>query len=296
MHIDRYLWILETLSTYRALTLEQLNARWVECEVDGGNPLPRRTFMTYRNRIEKMFGVVIKCNLSSYEYYIDEEENHVGPYVDWLLNSMSINSTLQGAGEVASRIILEEVPSAREFLSQVIDALKQNLSISFSYRSYTRSNVSAGVVVEPYFVKIFKQLWYVIGYNPKDGKIKTYALDRMSDLKVLAERPFQMPASFSPRDFFKDCFGITTNDNSAKEIKLKVSPVQAKYMRALPLHHSQQEMVQADGYSLFTFKMRLTYDLREHLLSMGSNIEVLSPPELKTQIREELRRTMALYE
>ena len=41
--------------------------------------------------------------------------------------------------------------------------------------------------------------------------------------------------------------------------------------------------------------MKVTYDLRERLLSMGSNIEVLSPPELKLQIKEELKRALELY-
>ena len=54
-----------------------------------------------------------------------------------------------------------------------IDAMKQNRRIRFSYKSYTRSLPTDGIVLEPYFVKIFKQLWYVIGMNVKDGVVKT---------------------------------------------------------------------------------------------------------------------------
>ena len=149
-------------------------------------------------------------------------------------------------------------------------------------------------MLEPYFVKIFKQLWYVIGNNVKEGQIKTYALDRMSGLNLLQDT-FTMPADVKPSEFFKDCFGITTNQNSPKRIVLRVEPTQAKYFRALPLHSSQQEEVH-DNYSIFTFQMRITYDLKEELMSHGATIEVLEPQELKTLILTELQQAIKNYQ
>lgn len=295
MTINKCIWIADTLRRYGALTLAQINELWQASSVSDGNPLPRRTFMTYRNNIEEMFNIRIVCNKSTYEYYIEDLEQDGKSYIDWMLDSMSISGTLQSASGISDRIVLEDVPSARHHLPVVIDALKRNLCIKFSYKSYTRAGVTRGTVIRPYFVKIFKQLWYVIGYNVKDGKIKTYALDRMSELTILADHPFEMPADFSPKVFFEDYFGITTTNNAPKEIKIKVEPVQAKYLRALPLHASQQEMILVGGYSLFTYKMCVTYDLREKLLSMGSNVEVISPSELRMQIKEELHKTLELY-
>ena len=104
-----------------------------------------------------------------------------------------------------------------------------------------------------------------------------------------------MPQNIDPSDFFKDCFGIITNKNSAKRIVLRVEPTQAKYFRALPLHHSQQEEVH-DHYSVFTYKMRITYDLKEELMSHGASIEVLEPKELKLLIRDELEKALKNYQ
>lgn len=297
MLLDKYVWIVDTLRRYGALTLAQINEKWIEGEVNDGKPLPRRSFMTYRNNIEDMFNINIICNKSTYEYYIEDTGDPGGSRIDWMIDSLSISGTLQNSKDVSNRILLEDVPSARHNLPAVIDALKANLCIQFSYKTYTRAGYSRGVVIQPYFVKIFKQLWYVIGFNVKDGKIKTYALDRMSDLCILADKPFKMPEDFAPKEFFKDCFGITTNNNTPKEIKILAEPVQTKYLRALPLHPSQKEItVHNGGYTVFSYKMRITYDLKQQLLSMGSNIEILSPPELKTMIMEELKRALAIYD
>ena len=292
--INRYVWLVDTISRYGRITLKDLNAAWLRSEISEGKPLARRTFFHYRDGVEEMFDINIKCDKATFEYYIDDKDGEDNARLrSWLVDSVSMSGTLSNARDISSRIMLENVPSAREHLPVVIDALKQNRRIRFSYKSYTRALPTDGIVLEPYFVKIFKQLWYVIGLNVKDGQIKTYSLDRMSNLNLLQDL-FDMPENVNPSEFFKDCFGIITNQNSAKRIVLRVEPTQAKYFRALPLHSSQQEEVH-DQYSIFTYKMRITYDLKEELMSHGASIEVLEPQELKTLIRTELEQALNNY-
>ena len=293
--INRYVWLVDTISRYGRITLKDLNAAWLRSEISEGKPLARRTFFHYRDGVEEMFDINIQCDKTTFEYYIDDsgsEDN--ARLLSWLVDSVSMSGTLSSARDISSRIMLENVPSAREHLPVVIDALKQNRRIRFSYKSYTRALPTDGIVLEPYFVKIFKQLWYVIGLNVKDNQIKTYSLDRMSNLNLLQDT-FTMPEDINPSKFFKDCFGIITNQNSAKRIVLRVEPTQAKYFRALPLHSSQQEEVH-DQYSIFTYKIRITYDLKEELMSHGASIEVLEPQELKMLIRNELEQALKNYQ
>lgn len=293
--INRYVWLVDTISRYGRITLKDLNAAWLRSDISEGKPLARRTFFHYRDGVEEMFDINIMCDKSTFEYYIDNSGGENNARLrSWLVDSVSLSGTLSNAHDVSSRIMLENVPSAREHLPVVIDALKQNRRIRFSYKSYTRSLPSDGIVLEPYFVKIFKQLWYVIGLNVREGQIKTYSLDRMSQLNLLQDT-FTMPENINPSEFFKDCFGIITNQNSPKRIVLRVEPTQAKYFRALPLHSSQQETVQ-DQYSIFTYQMRITYDLKEELMSHGASIEVLEPQELKMLIRNELEQALKNYQ
>ncbi len=293
--VNRYVWLVDTISRYGRITLKDLNKAWLRSEISEGKPLARRTFFHYRDGVEEMFDINIQCDKSTFEYYIDTSgEEHNARLQSWLVDSVSISGMLSGAHDISGRIMLENVPSARQYLPVVIDALKQNRRISFSYKSYTRSRPTDGIVLEPYFVKIFKQLWYVIGLNVKDKQVKTYSLDRMSQLNLLQDT-FVMPEDVNPSEFFKDCFGIITNRNRPKRIVLRVEPTQAKYFRALPLHSSQQEEVH-DEYSVFTYQMRITYDLKEELMSHGASIEVLEPQELKLLIRNELEQALKNYE
>ena len=292
--IAKYIWMVDTIERYGSISRERLNELWKLSEFGNGRPLPRRTFYNYREGIADTLGIDIGFNKSTYEYYIENDGSETtSKRQQWLLDSMAISGMVSSSADITNRIVLENVPSAREYLPRVVDAMRHNQRLTFAYKSYKRVNRQTGIILEPYFVKIFNQLWYVIGYNVKDKMIKTYSLDRMSDVNILNDT-FMMPEGFSPEDFFADCYGITTSKAAAKRISLKVEPTQAKYLRALPLHHSQQEEVH-DSYSIFRYKMHNTYDLRERLLSHGSSVEVLEPPELKAQIIDELKKSLENY-
>lgn len=294
--LNRYIWLIDTIKRHGAITRERLNRLWMQSPISDGEPMPRRTFYNYRNAIEELFKINIECNPSTFEYYIDSEsDNYSESVTDWLLNSAAMSNVLSSVGEVSDRIFLEDVPSARMHLSTVIGALKEYHPVTFSYHPYTRVNPSPGVTVEPYFLKIFRQRWYVTGRNVKEDKIKTYALDRMTEVNVLDTVTFSIPDDFDSEAFVRDTFGIVFSHGDPKDVTLKADSRQAKYLRALPLHHSQQEMIH-DSYSLFHYRLRLTPDFVQEILSLGPSVMVLSPPELRAMVVSSLKETIALYE
>lgn len=289
---SRYIWLVDTINRHGRITRQEINKLWVQSPYSDGNPMPRRTFYNYRQAVEEIFNIVIENDPSTYEYYIPESEQKRGTTA-WLLDSAATSDIITGARDVADRIFLENVPSARQNLPTIVQALRDNVSIKFDYHPYTRTKPTTGVVVEPYFTKIFKQRWYVVGRNVKEDKIKTYALDRMQRV-TLQRDTFKLPADFDPATYFRDAFGIVVDQGQPKTIKLKVEPTRAKYFKALPLHHTQDAM-ETDAFTIFTYKMRITRDLVADLLSYGSEVTVMQPPELKAMIVNELQKSLNNY-
>lgn len=292
--LGRYVWLIDTIRRYGSITREQLNRLWVRSPYSDGEPLPRRTFYNYRTAIEELFSISIECNPATYEYYIASGDNRQEGVTDWLLNSAAMSNVLSTVSDVSDRIFLEDVPSARRYLSQVVSALREHRAVHFTYRPYTRSTPTPGVVVEPYFLKIFRQRWYLTGRNVIDGKVKTYALDRMEEV-TLDDEMFTPDPTFDAESYVRDTFGIVFSQGEPKEVAVRTDPRQAKYFRALPLHHSQREAVH-DNYSIFYYKLRLTPDFVQELLSLGPKVTVIAPPELRAMVRASLRETLALYD
>lgn len=290
---NRYVWLVDTIKRYGRITRKDLDECWRRSPFSNGEGLARRTFYNYRMAVEELFSINIECDTSTFEYYIAQEDAHNESVTNWLLNSAATNDVLTASRDVSDRIFLEDVPSARNYLGLAIDALKHRHPICFTYNSYTRSQPTRGVTLEPYFLKIFKQRWYVTGRNAADLKIKTYALDRMQDVTISTDT-FAEPAGFDVETYSRDSFGIVFTQSEVRMVELRTDPHQAKYFRDLPLHRSQQEIVH-DNYSIFTYHLRLTPDLVSEILSHGSRVTVLNPPELKAMVRQELEGALSGY-
>lgn len=290
--LGRYVWLVDTIRRYGSITREKLGEMWLKSPYSDGNPLPRRTFYNYRMAIEELFNIEIKCDPSTYEYSIDEGDAHMEGLTDWLLNSAAMSNVLSNVSDVSDRIFLEDVPSARLYLSQVISALKDKHPVRFTYRPYTRSKATPGVTIEPYFLKIFRQRWYVTGRNTADSLIKTYALDRMEDVSILPDT--FSDDGFDAESYVRDSFGIIFSQGDTYDVVLRTDPRQAKYFRALPLHPSQREEIH-DLFSEFHLRLRLTPDFVQELLSLGPRVKVMAPAELREMVKSQLREALDQY-
>lgn len=295
--LSRYIWIVDTIRRYRRISFDQIRERWSMSQFSShGETIPRRTFYNYRRAIEDVFGIEIRYNSSTFEYYIEEsdEPRRGATITDWLLNSAATSSVVSESRQISSRIFLEDIPSAREHLNIVMDAVKHNHPVQFDYAPYTRVNPSRDVVVEPYFLNLLRQRWYMTGRNTADGKIKTYALDRIVKASILPET-FEIPADFDATTYSSDSFGVIFSMGKPHDIRLRVDSRRARYLRTLPLHHSQDEYIH-DGFSVFTYRLRLTPDLVSEIISMGGDITVEAPDELRAMVKDQLRKALANYE
>ncbi len=290
--ISRYIWIVDTINRYGKLTREEIDRLWMRSPMGDGNPIPPRTFYHYRRAIEENFHIDILCNRCG-EYYINQNDENNPLLTNWLLDSYAVNSAMKDSNISGDRVLVEDVPSAREYLPVVLDAIGNSEKIKFSYAGFNRSRIEEDIVFHPYFVKRYKQRWYMVGLRDRNSDIRTYALDRVRAMKPINET-FKMPENMDPATFFDNIVGITVSKAPVRIVKIRTTPQQAKYFRALPIHSSQQEEIH-DNYSIFTYHLKLNYELVHELLGYGSQVTVLAPKELKAMVCDELEKMISQY-
>ena len=292
--IQRYMWFFDTVWRYKRITRGEIERLWLQSDLSDGNPLTRRTFCNYREGAENLFDVNILCDTSTYEYYIEQAQpDKSSDLQKWLFDSLSVNYLMRHGADMAERIIPEHIPSGNDYMATITEAMQQGHVIRMTYHAFWKMSAQK-VELEPYFVKAFRKRWYVIGYNRKDRQIKTYALDRVVELSLTTDT-FEFPADFNPANYFAQSFGVIRSDEQPEAIRLRATMRQAQYLRALPLHHSQREYEVGDGYVDFIYNMYITYDLIQELLSLGREIEVISPAKLRNEIRNKLQAALDLY-
>ena len=257
--------------------------------------MDRTTFIRYKNDIEELFSLNIVCDRKTNEYYIENEvilKNNTLQY--WMLDSLSVSNMLMESASMKDRILLENIPSGKEYLHQIIDAMKQGNKLVMEYRKF-RSTTGRLVTVEPYAVKVFKQRWYLLGNDVKKERPAVYALDRIVSLKESTET-FQYPLDCVAEDFFKDCYGVIYGtDAVAQRIVLRAYPPYINYIRTLPLHASQKELVSTYEYADFEYYLRPTFDFKQELLSQADEVEVLEPLSFREEMKNILQRMLKRY-
>lgn len=289
---NRYIWLVDTIHRSGKITFEELNNKWLRNSMSEGKQIPLRTFHNHRTAIEEMFDISIVCDKSNYEYYIDNNEDiEKGGVRKWLLNTFAVNNLINESHKLKHRILFEDIPSGQQYLTAIIEAMRDGVKLEMSYQSYW-SETFGTFEIEPYFVKVFKQRWYMIA---KSDKLRIYALDRIKSLST-SKNTFKIPENFDPENYFYDCYGVIQDENiSAKTITIKVSAFQANYVRALPLHHSQIETEKTVDYSIFEYFVKPTFDFRQEILSLGDCVEVIAPESFRKEIKDLVGNMIQVY-
>lgn len=294
--LNKYVWLVKTIYKAKYISLEEINKLWIEEDMSEGMEIPRKTFNTWKNQAEELFGIIINCERKGgYHYYIENADDiKNGEFRNWLLESVSVGNLLLENKSLNNRIILENVPSGKEHLARILEAMKKSEVLEIIYKSYWEEEEKT-LKVAPYCVKLFRQRWYMVARRLFDDKIRIYSLDRIRQLSVTAEN-FTYPDDFSPENYFDGFFGIINiKDVPVENVVLKVDAGQANYMRALPLHSSQKEVEKNKFGSIFTLKIRPTFDFMQEILWNGDTVEVLEPQWLRIEMAVIVKRLWNKY-
>lgn len=295
---SRYVWLVDLIHRHEAITLEEINNHWQRSSLNpDGNSLPLRTFHNHRQAVEQMFDINIECDKrNGFRYYIDgaEDMEHDGPR-SWLLNSLAVNNIISESRRLKERILFEQIPSGQKYLTGILEAMKENRVVEISYKRFWR-NESLTYLVHPYCVKVFKQRWYMIAFNPLKDKVLTYSLDRIQDIS-LTDDTFLFPEDFNGEQYFHDSFGIIVQEElQAENVLLRVRPDKAQYFETLPLHHSQHIEKTESDHIVFGYYLRPTFDFIQEILSHGADVEVLKPQWLREELKKIIIQQLQAYQ
>ena len=288
----QYIWIINTLRSYRKLTLDELNQKWIDDGVAAGNPLQRSSFNRHRDAIQDMFGIVIDCEPRTYKYYISNTEVLGDDSVEsWLFSTLTVHGMLADSAAVKERLVLENAPAGEQYLDILIRAIRTNHRLRIGYKKFGAEGYEK--VVCPYAMKLFRQRWYLLALNDEE-QMRIYALDRMT-MALLTDETFEIPADFSAQTYFSEYFGVLTNDTPMAHVVVRAHKWMPNYLRTLPLHHSQRELESTADYTDFSFDIRPTSDFLGELLRHSDGIEVIDPPELRAKMRQMIAETLKRY-
>lgn len=290
----RYIHIMNKLRTGPA-TFEQIDAyllRHSELQESNFN-MSKRQFQRDLKDIESIFEVEIKFDFRRKVYAINEDEN--SEISKRRMEALDVFNALK-IGESSSQSIHFEKrkPQGTENFHGLLHAIKNQLQISFTYQKYWESELTQRSV-EPYALKEFRNRWYVLAKDLKDQQVKSFAFDRLTGLEINQKR-FQPLQSFDVNEYYKFCFGIISpSGHELQEVILSFDPVQGKYIKSLPLHETQEVLVDNGHEVRIKLKVYLTHDFLMEILSYGESVRVIQPGSLIASLRANYSNALNQY-
>ena len=291
MIFRQYIWIINTLRAYKRLTFEEISRKWQDDEVSDGNALPRSSFNRHRDAMLDMFGIVIECEPKSYKYYISNPEVLNDDSIErWIFSTLTVHGVLADSASVREYVVLENPPAGEEYLETIIRAIKTHHQLLIGYKAFGAEGYEKTLC--PYSLKLDKRRWYLLTYTGRH--MATYALDRMTKVE-LTDETFEMPADFSPQAYFSEYFGVMTDETPLAHVVIRAHDWTPNYLRTLPLHASQREVITTPDYTDFALDIRPTADFMNTLLSHADGLEVLEPDDLRQKMKEMIAKTLKRY-
>ena len=274
----------EQISTYLSL----------ESELQEYNfNVSKRTFQRDLDDIRSLYNIDIVYDFSRRVYFIDFEEQ---PELnERILEAFDTFNALNITDRLSNYIHFEKRrPQGTENLYGLLHAIKKKVQIAFSYQKFWEDEMSQRTA-EPYALKEFKNRWYLLADDLKDNKVKSFALDRLTELEITRKK-FRLPIDFDINEHYKYCFGIISpNEHQPREVILSFDPFQGKYIKTLPLHASQVILKDNEEELLIKLTLFLTHDFLMEILSYGDNVKVIQPESLIEDLKTSYENALKLY-
>ena len=261
-----YSWLIGLLDR-KHLTFEEIANEWRDANANQDeDELDKRTFHRYRENIQSQFGITVECDKSDgYRYYLKRDPIANDDVTEWMLSSLRLAS-LGDMLKFHNKVMLDTPPYNTEYLDDILAAIDKQYLLKFKYVS--GFGAESDIVLQPAFVRYFKQRWYVVGVKKQrsasEGKanssaeedvrklVRVLPFDRISFLKLICEKhplSAKMKKFLTPENYYEDCFGIyRMEDVSVEKIRIRAFYPKYNYIEEVPLHESLQRMKESkDG-------------------------------------------------
>ena len=295
--LPKYTWLIEIIRRAGKISHKDLSDKWQRHkELSDCRPLHRATFNRWREAIYEQFGIMIDCQkVGGYLYYISNPEDiEEDKLKKWMLDSFAVGNVIGENLSLKGRILVDEIPSGRDHLTTILEAMKDNHIVTITYRPFKKSQ-GYTFPIEPYCVKLFENRWYMLAHNIRYDDIRLYGLDRIENVEVTSDT-FKLPKDFNAEDYFSTAYGIVVGTGEKPEkIIIRANENHKHYLKSLPLHHSQRLIEDVGEYADFELFLAPTYDFVMKLLQVGSMVEVIEPVHLRRTMKGWISDMYELY-
>jgi proteasome accessory factor B len=149
--------------------------------------------------------------------------------------------------------------------------------------------------LQPYRLLFNQHSWYVIGRSSVHREVRTFNLARVRQWDLLRDETFQSPKNFSLDRYLGNAWRLIPEPGDDYAVQLRFRPRVARNVAEVMWHRTQRAEVLADGSLDFFVTVSGLNEISWWIMGYGDQVEVLSPPALRTLIADRAANMVRLY-
>lgn len=252
--------------------------------------ISKRTLNRDLKEIEQLFGLFITYNFKSSRYQLNIEEsseNHLE-----LLEAFETIQAFGRANRLTGKVFFEP-KSARgtEHLKPILYAIESKVAIQIIYEKFYAQE-EQNRTIRPIALKEYLHRWYVMAWNEKD-ELRFYGLDRIKSLEPFTGKA-HFPTAPNLESRFMETIGIiNVPEERVETVILTFTKFKGQYILSMPLHPTQDVLVNDDNILQISLRVKLNYELISVILSHGDEVKVDAPEKLKDLVKTKVFNVLA---
>jgi proteasome accessory factor B len=264
-----------------------------------GFDVSRRTIERDIEAIRNEFGLEITFNRPKSGYFIDHDNSfNIESFLRFLeiVNTAELlTESLSDSKKTLDYISFDKGGGLKgiEHLKPMLQAIKEHRKIRFTHFNF-QSEKSKKYSMSPYLLKEYQNRWYIVGVVSGINEMRTFGLDRISDLE-LRDDLFVPSPKINPQQNFDDAIGLVYSFGSKEKVVLSFTPSQGHYVKSLPMHKSQKILVDnADECRIELFLLP-NFELKQQIFLHMDQVKVISPQWLVDEVKNHLMTALKRY-
>lgn len=198
--------------------------------------------------------------------------------------------------ERIARVSLPRFQGGRTYTgsAELLSELRRALLYQYRVKlSYSRSGKEAALYeIDPYTLVLAKGGLYLLAHAHNRSAVRLFAVERIAGITVTRQR-FEMPDEFNPEQHFSDAFGLVTDQ--PMQLKIRFDAEVAHMVRDRIWRAGQTLQTEPDGSVLLSFEAAGSLEILAWVLSYGRHAELLEPPELRKELKRQIKGLREIY-
>lgn len=149
-------------------------------------------------------------------------------------------------------------------------------------------------IISPQQLVHYRDNWYVDAWCHLRKEVRSFAVDAITDCEQFTQDAKELDSE-QLRKSMQSGYGIFGGAIKGWA-KLKFTPERARWVQHEEWHPEQIGKIQSDGSYVLELPYSDERELIGDLLKYGSSLEVISPNELRTKVKDEIYKAMMVYE